>query len=668
MDFKKYLKKISTILKSKYCLSSFVTSIFIFAFFFANTPEVYAAFSWSDLNPLNAVGKLAKFAGDQTFGRVFEFITWISFYVSGLIASLGGQFLDYAIRFALDSNNFKLGGIQVGWQILRDIANMMFIFILLYVGIMTILKGSSFGTKRIISNLILVGLFLNFSLFFTGFVIDVGNVSAGLVYNSMTPNVTDVKTGIVTRTGLGGRLTEGLKLSHILDQNDAEKLSHMKKGIMYLFNSIFLLIAGFVFFAGAFLFIIRHVALILILILSAPALASLILPQTKKLWNKWFGTLISNTFVAPIYLLMIAIVLAIINTSGTDSLFTATETLGNNMLGDSATLPDTESGFLGLSGIMLNYIILIGLLIAALTVSKEIAGKLAGASTTWAGKAIGMGVSGSGFVGRNTLGRGFNTLRQREDLQRAAATKKGITGFAARQTMKLSNYGAQASFDARAGVVGKAVGGTVGTAIGVGGVKVGVGKAGGKGGRKKRVEDITKKETAFAKSLGIEKVSVADAGKKAITAADSLKRTEGYLEQQKKILAAGDSTNMPSYRRATMEKEIKGLEQQLISKKKVSEQAQKTYKTARETGGKSMAQVYAESVKEKGFMSTLRVKKLNEQISKDVVKNVTKSKDKQAIEDFQKFQADEAKKTAGESIEETTPKKNDTGESKESSI
>jgi len=124
------------------------------------------------------------------FARAFYYIFFVP---TSFLFSLSGQLLDWAMGFTLDSNSYKGSGatfVEQGWKIARDIANIMFIFILLWVGIGTILGNHNVNAKNTIKNVILVALLLNFSLFFARVVIDASNILGGVFYNNIGVNDT----------------------------------------------------------------------------------------------------------------------------------------------------------------------------------------------------------------------------------------------------------------------------------------------------------------------------------------------------------------------------------------------------------------------------------------------------------------------------------------------
>jgi hypothetical protein len=126
-----------------------------------------------------------------------------------LVGLVGGLF-DFFVGFSLSSNMYDYDTVTFigdGWRIVRDLSNIFFIFILLYAAIGLILKLHHFDAKGIIAKVIIIGLLVNFSLFFTRIVIDASNVLARVFYNEI-----NIQTGaaVVGNTGELGVETQSL--------------------------------------------------------------------------------------------------------------------------------------------------------------------------------------------------------------------------------------------------------------------------------------------------------------------------------------------------------------------------------------------------------------------------------------------------------------------------
>src|SRR3989344_4311531 len=125
-------------------------------------------------------------------GLVINFFgDWFAWIMNNLliptaawILGLAGNLMDMAIKFSLDTKYFKIDAIDSGWKLIRDLVNMGFIFILLYIANSTILQLSSYNIRSMLAKLIIAAVLINFSLFFTRVVMDAGNIVAINFYNS----------------------------------------------------------------------------------------------------------------------------------------------------------------------------------------------------------------------------------------------------------------------------------------------------------------------------------------------------------------------------------------------------------------------------------------------------------------------------------------------------
>ncbi len=387
-------------------------------------------------------------------------ITYIVLWLVSWFLYFSGILFNYSLGMTLNIKDYvdqmKIKDI---WGIFRDLANITFIFILLYIAIATILQLNSFDTKKTLSKLVIVALLINFSFFFTSVVIDSSNILACSFYKSMISNGSTAPCSSIKNMKDDGGISElfmkGVNLTSIYDvKGNKEKSKNIlgdvtKSLTITTLGSILILITAFVFLAAAIMLIIRTVTLIILLILSPIAFAGYILPSTSGWTKKWWESLIGQSFFAPIFLLMIWVVLKIMeNIQNNPNLATGSFTNVVNQ--------DNNNDWVSL---VFNFAILIALTIAALTVSKMFAGGVATTSIGWASKASG---AVGGFVGRNTVGRALNKYAQ-SDFGKAHAAKGGFGNLAS-----FAKYGGRASFDVRGvgipGVTGGSAGGAGGFA------------------------------------------------------------------------------------------------------------------------------------------------------------------------------------------------------------
>ena len=436
--------------------------------------------------------------GCQIMSVVIPFVVEIILKFVALLTGVAAILLNGVVYFTVvkvSENYAALDPIKEAWKVLRDISNMAFIFVLLYAAIKTIL-GQGGETQRLIKNIIVVAVLINFSMFFTRIVIDMGNVLALVFYDAIAPgSLSDAGTvginEILSQAGLATAFMNALNLQSLYNVGSSSLTipGIITVGIM---GSVMLLIAAFSFFAVALMFIIRYVILILVLILSPIAFIAHALPKgqagsvVSKYANQWQGALIGQTFFAPIYFMLTWIAIRVL--SGVMKAFGGTgsvsaEAFNQIAMGNGGAVVQ-GGAFL----MFMNFAIVITLIIASLIVAKQFAdsaGGGVGKLTSWAtGVAGGATVGLAGRFGRSNVGAGASRLAQNENFQRWAG--RSVVG---QQLLKATNKTAKSSFDLRATRVGDA---TLG--------QVGAGQA-EKGGYEAALQKRIEKKDKFAQTL-----------------------------------------------------------------------------------------------------------------------------------------------------------------------
>ncbi|MDP7366353.1 MAG: hypothetical protein QGH83_03745, partial [Candidatus Pacebacteria bacterium] len=441
-----------------------------------------------------------------TFSGCFKaFLAWagettLEFF--GFIVGISGSLLNVAV----DETVLKMGKnigekgigpvVEKGWKVFRDLANIIIIFALLFIGIATILRLENYGVKKLLGTLIIVALLINFSLFFTRVIIDSSNLLAVQFYNKVESSQAHLegKEGnfLTGWSGFSDSYMQALKLSTLYSKNDfsdiTQGLNTRDIFLITTFGSILFLVSAFTFLAGAFLLVIRYVALIFLMILSPLAFVGMILPKTQKLAGQWWSELFKYAFFAPIFFLLSWFVIEIINSSAFQN---SIGLFGDNRDEFSAlTAVDTFQGSIPL---VLNFVIVIVFVIASLIIAQKLGLYGSDAVMKWGGSARkwGQGVVGGATFGmggrilRNTAGRGASKWADSEGLKTKAA-KGGIFGTFARTRLRGLRGVAGSSFDARATKAGGAIG---------------LGKSIGKGGYQEKLKQQVKSQEKFAGSL-----------------------------------------------------------------------------------------------------------------------------------------------------------------------
>lgn len=374
---------------------------------------------------------------------------------AGLLA-ISGQVMDVMVGFSLSKDVIDSAFVQEGWKSTRDLANMFFIFILLFVAIATILQLSSYGAKSLLAKLVVVALLINFSLFISRVIIDSGNITAMFFYDAIAMkgvSVPGVHISGIELKSLSAGLVNGVNPQNFASPGLFEKWAKDGQHLGEMFVAFLLgtgvnLVMAWALITIAFLFVAR-VAILWFLMAVAPlAFVAMILPQTNKLAQKWWGELFSKTFCITVFMFFLWLILVLINSKSLEKFI-------ENARGGSF--------FEIIVLMMLNFSVIIVLIVMAKKITEKMCGEIEGVSLSIGSKLAGIAGLALGGVGggllRNTVGRGMSALARNEKFENWAG-KSRVGGMLHKGTRGIAG----ASFDARklpgagAGGFGKASG------------------------------------------------------------------------------------------------------------------------------------------------------------------------------------------------------------------
>jgi hypothetical protein len=328
---------------------------------------------WYSLTHLGDILTTAIMGGlkNATIG-VFQAVALILQAAAALLAGISGTVLTAVINFyvvgmkaLVDSMTF----IDTSWLALRDVANIFFIFILLYIAIATILNLNNVNTKKMLVNVVLVAIFLNFSLFFTKLIIDVSNLLTISLYNSIIGDSWTIGTLIISKTYL---------LTFYKANSVADVLTNQYQLLATILGSaFFMFVTAFVLFMISMFFIIRFVVLIFLMILSPLAFAAKALPKDDYS-KKWWNALINQCIFAPVFMLFLWITLnavdELIKIGDLGDVSFADMFNPNKFSTTNIIVEDANKAIM----VLLNFVVLITMMVMSLIVSKSLASTGAG--------------------------------------------------------------------------------------------------------------------------------------------------------------------------------------------------------------------------------------------------------------------------------------------------
>lgn len=368
--------------------------------------------------------------------------------------------------------NASGGIIDAAWSTIRDISSIVIIFFLLYASINIILGREKSSVQHIIVMVVIAGILINFSLFFTKIAIDASNLVSLAFYRAIAPSGANVDfssnyTGnAYTSGGISNEFMDALKIQTLYNAvgqtvtasstnsqvaatgnaTSPPNTSTLAIIVSGIGGVTIMVVAGLSFFFAAVLFAIRIALLIILMAFSPVYFVGLIVPKIKdKLSDRWSGMLINQCLIMPIYMLFMYIALRVITNSSFQS-----------ALNPQTTPQGTALFSLGLVGTIMEYIIGLILIIIPMVAALEYAnvGKdwvKAGikSSKKWAGSAV---KGTAGFAGRNTAGRVANVISENEKVRKFVASTPLVGDLADRGLKGISS----ASFGGRKGGYDKA--------------------------------------------------------------------------------------------------------------------------------------------------------------------------------------------------------------------
>jgi hypothetical protein len=559
-------------------------------------------------------GSVVTAIGDTLTKGIMFLIGIIAFvlsYVSGMALVLASAILDAAVALSTTGLSDIVNGsgrdaIDQTWRIFRDLANIGFVFVLLYVAITFILSADSSGTKKMLSNTIIAAFLVNFSFFFAALVVDVSNQMAVAVNDKIEEMIGDdtissfiaKKTEIqsttkslgVTQNNVDSQDEGGSQsLEEVSQQVPMESDAFIQWGTSMVLTVILHLVLSIVFLIGAFMFVSRTLTIILLLITSPIGFVGRVLPSTSKLGKDWWESLFGNAFALPVFLLFIYVAFKLIGGGILDVIPRSSA----SMAGASFTelvVPELISP-------LLRYGIVIGFFIGALSAAKKmnsmgiaVVSKINGQITSNLGRGA---MASAGWAGRQSVGRLANNLAENDRFKNMAA-KWRPAALALQATRGVGG----SSFDARGSTVFKGVA----SATGINEKEFGA--AGGKGGYRTSLKEAREAETTFAaEAIGqiskdeAEKASAVSSAKTnldvAKTALDTARTTAGTPKNVIEQAKLDVEKEQKAYNKALAQEQNKNLE---AYGKRLDKSI--IFRTSRKAAGKTISKELEKALKD----------------------------------------------------------------------
>jgi hypothetical protein len=218
-------------------------------------------------------------------------VLWIIASFCKLLVELAGHTLDFTLNPTL--YNFTNNDmITFGWTMVRDVCNLFFLLILLFIAFCTILQIDKYHAKKTLLTLILMALLINFSKPIAIFIFDGAQIAMNYFLKSID-------------NAVGGGATSGIYNSIngiaeiVYKHAENQKEYTIDVALQYLFAILFLFILAVAYFTIAIFLIIRIVAVMVLIIVSPLAFLATAVPDFQKMSSSWWSALFSYSYYGP---------------------------------------------------------------------------------------------------------------------------------------------------------------------------------------------------------------------------------------------------------------------------------------------------------------------------------------------------------------------------------
>lgn len=366
---------------------------------------------------VGAAGSLIGTASDAILKPIAIIVLTLSGWILGLVGVFFNQVVIKTV-FQFSTYFGTSDGMLIAWGVIRDISNIGLLFGFIFMGVLLILDvgggghghghGGGISAKRAIPRLIIFAVLLNFSLFASQAVIDVSNALASSLATLAGQSCTDAaQTANCANVGISGKVLQLAGVGTLWNESIIEGLR--TNSVIILGLSLFVIITAVVLLAAGIMLVIRVVVLTLLMVTSPIGFAGMVIPGLQGAANKWWHALISQSFFAPVMLLLVFVSLKVaegLNPNG--------QPLVKAFAGNNTTIA-------GNLEVLVVFAVVIGLMIASLIVASRL-GAMGASFATNAASAVSFGAltRGTNFA----VGGGANYLRTR--IQSSNFGKTGV--------------------------------------------------------------------------------------------------------------------------------------------------------------------------------------------------------------------------------------------------
>lgn len=431
-------------MKNKILNKNFFLATILALVFLAAPLAVFAAEETVECGILT--GSFLKCIEDG-FSFITETIGYLLAAITAKLISFAAYFIQVMIK--LSPGIIRSPVVQEGFKITLSFANLGFVLAVIFIAFITIFRLQGYETKKLIRNLIVAAVLVNFSFTFAGLIMDASNIFGNffidaIIGDSGAENITNSIASALnvhklnTATPTAGAMGDALALGAIYYK------TIFSLAFMILFNSVMVV----TFFVIAGLMVVRYVTISILLIVMPFAWLCWIFPSLQRHWSAWWGAFLKWNIFLPV--LMFFIYIAAFTAAKVGE---AVKDGGAGLQSQAAAGDLTTFAAIGISDIAQG-LVMVGLLFGGMIIAQKLGVAGSGAIMTGSGRVKGwvtgaaISATGAPLAGRMAKQTGMAAVGVAASAREKTMAK--VYGGAAALAGRVGLRGAQSNLLARA--------------------------------------------------------------------------------------------------------------------------------------------------------------------------------------------------------------------------
>lgn len=214
-------------------------------------------------------------------------VFWVLAVLTGGLLDIAKVLLQWVLSgdFVGDisyTNPDKNPVIKEGLKVTQSFVNMILVLVLVFISLTTILRLKEYESKKLLVNFVIIALLVNFAPVICGLIVDASNITMNFFIKGINAAGSNFVASIKGPADV-------IKKSWNWEEPSLKLADISKFATEAVALTIFNFFAFFIYLAFAMIFIVRYMAIWVLVILSPIAFACYVLPITKRFWTMWWN-------------------------------------------------------------------------------------------------------------------------------------------------------------------------------------------------------------------------------------------------------------------------------------------------------------------------------------------------------------------------------------------